>query len=159
MENKTRKGRSLLMALMMIASAIVPSMSAAVADTTGTATQGPQIDIDMEIDLWNDTMEEGDMSHYEVSLNEAPDGVLVITPVSDNTAVTLDPSYLKFTKLNWDTTQVVYVHTTADVDGNNTNAVITHTISGDDSVFGADSFDCSMSVTTAPSLCWSMIST
>ena len=85
---------------------------------------------------------------YEVSLDEAPDGTLVITPSSDNSAVTVDPSYIKFTKVNWDTSQWVYVDILdTDDDGADTTATITHSISGTDTVFATAPGDVSVTGT------------
>ena len=46
--------------------------------------------------------EEGEWGYYDVCLDEMPNGVVIITPSSDNTDVEVLPAYLKFSKLNWD---------------------------------------------------------
>ena len=98
MEKATQTGRTLLMVAVMIAAAIVPMTPEAVELRDEARAMGASI----STDVTSLTLDEGGYNWYEVSLDEAPDGTLVITPSSDNSAVTLDPSYIKFTKVNWD---------------------------------------------------------
>ncbi|MEC7001035.1 MAG: hypothetical protein VXX04_04270, partial [Actinomycetota bacterium] len=134
MEKATQTARTLLMVAMMIAAAIVPMAPAAVELRDEARAMGASI----STDATSLTLDEGSSNWYEVSLDEAPDGTLVITPSSDNSVVTVDPSYIKFTKLNWDTPQYVYVDIAdTDDDAVNTTATISHTIAGTDTVFAS----------------------
>ena len=134
MEKATQTARTLLMVAMMIAAAIVPMAPEAVELRDEARAMGASI----STDATSLTLDEGTSNMYEVSLDEAPDGTLVITPSSDNSVVTVDPSYIKFTKLNWDTPQYVYVDIAdTDDDAVNTTATISHTIAGTDTVFAS----------------------
>ena len=136
MENVTQKGRSLLMVMVMIASAILPMTPEAAELRDDAQKMHASIDLVVMDGVGTATFDEGGSGWYEVSIDEAPDGVLVITPSSDNSAVSVDPSYLKFTKVNWDMSQWVYLDIEdTDDDGANTTATISHTISGTDTVF------------------------
>ena len=134
MEKATQTARTLLMVAMMIAAAIVPMAPEAGELRDEARAMGASI----STDVTSLTLDEGSSNMYEVSLDEAPDGTLVITPSSDNSAVTVDPSYIKFTKLNWDMPQYVYVDIAdTDDDAVNTTATISHTIAGTDTVFAS----------------------
>ena len=134
MEKVTQTARTLLMVAVMIASAILPMVPEAAELRDEARAMGASI----STDVTTVTLDEGASVMYEVSLDEAPDGTLVITPSSDNSAVTLDPSYIKFTKVNWDMPQYVYVDITdTDDDAVNTTATISHTIAGTDTVFAS----------------------
>ena len=136
MKNVTQTGRSLLMVAVMIASAILPMVPEAAELREDARKMHASIGLDVMDGVGNATFDEGDFGWYEVSLDEAPDGVLVITPTSDNSAVSVDPSYLKFTKVNWDMPQWVFLDIEdTDDDGEHTFATISHTISGTDSVY------------------------
>jgi hypothetical protein len=132
------------MVAVMIASAILPMVPEAAELRDEARAMGASI----TTDVTSVTLDEGGSTMYEVSLDEAPDGTLVITPSSDNPAVTVDPSYIKFTKANWDTSQWVYVDILdTDVDGADTTATITHSISGTDTVFATAPGDVSVTGT------------
>ncbi|MDG1540102.1 MAG: LDL receptor domain-containing protein, partial [Candidatus Thalassarchaeaceae archaeon] len=144
MEKVTQTARTLLMVAVMIASAILPMVPEAAELRDEARAMGASI----STDVTTVTLDEGGWTVYEVSLDEAPDGTLVITPSSDNSAVTVDPSYLKFTKVNWDMPQYVYVDITdTDDDGADTTATISHSISGTDSVFSTAPGDVSVTGT------------
>ena len=134
MEKATQTARTLLMVAVMIASAIVPMAPEAVELRDEARAMGASISTDVA----SLTLDEGSSNWYEVSLDEAPDGTLVITPSSDNSVVTVDPSYIKFTKVNWEMPQYVYVDIAdTDDDAVNTTATISHTIAGTDTVFAS----------------------
>ena len=144
MEKVTQTARTLLMVAVMIASAILPMVPEAAELRDEARAMGASI----STDVTTVTLDEGGWAMYEVSLDEAPDGTLVITPSSDNSAVTLDPSYIKFTKVNWDMPQYVYVDITdTDDDGADTTATISHSISGTDTVFATAPGDVSVTGT------------
>ena len=134
MEKVTQTARTLLMVAVMIASAILPMAPEAVELRDDARAMEAVILTDVNAV----TLDEGGSTWYEVSLDEAPDGTLVITPSSDNSAVTVDPSYIKFTKVNWDMPQYIYVDITdTDDDGAETTATISHSMSGTDTVFAS----------------------
>ena len=136
MEKATQTARTLLMVAVMIAAAIVPMAPEAVELRDEARAMGASI----TTDVTSLTLDEGGSNWYEVSLDEAPDGTLVITPSSDNSVVTLDPSYIKFTKVNWDMPQYIWVDIAdTDDDGADTTATISHSISGSDTVFASAS--------------------
>ena len=144
MEKVTQTARTLLMVAVMIASAILPMVPEAAELRDEARAMGASI----STDVTTVTLDEGDWAVYEVHLDEAPDGTLVITPSSDNSAVTVDPSYIKFTKVNWDMPQYVYVDIAdTDDDGADTTATISHSISGTDTVFSAAPGDVSVTGT------------
>ena len=132
MRNVTQTARTLLMVSVMIAAALMPM----VPEATELRDEAKAMRASISTDVANLTIDEGGWEEwYSVTLDEAPNGVLVITPSSDAAGISLDPSYLKFTKANWDMTQWVYVSAASDDDGNDTVATITHAISGDDTGF------------------------
>ena len=134
MEKATQTARTLLMVAVMIAAAIVPMAPEAVELRDEARAMGASI----STDVTSLTLDEGGSNWYEVSLDEAPDGTLVITPSSDNSVVTVDPSYIKFTKVNWDIPQYIWVDIAdTDDDGADTTATISHSISGSDTVFAS----------------------
>ena len=134
MEKATQTARTLLMVAVMIAAAIVPMAPEAVELRDEARAMGASI----STDVTSLTLDEGGSNWYEVSLDEAPDGTLVITPSSDNSVVTVDPSYIKFTKVNWDMPQYIWVDIAdTDDDGADTMASISHSISGSDTVFAS----------------------
>ena len=134
MEKATQTARTLLMVAVMIAAAIVPMAPEAVELRDEARAMGASI----STDVTSLTLDEGGSNWYEVSLDEAPDGTLVITPSSDNSVVTVDPSYIKFTKVNWDMPQYIWVDIAdTDDDGADTTAAISHSISGSDTVFAS----------------------
>ena len=103
MNGKT--ARTLLMVTVMIASALMPMVPEAAELRDEAKTMRTAVSTDVSALL----IDEGDWGMYEVTLDQAPNGVLVVTPSSDNAGVTVDPAYLKFTKVNWDQSQYIYV--------------------------------------------------
>ena len=79
-------------------------------------------------------------AQYTVALTTQPTGNVTVTvnDPTDNTDVTADPASLTFSTTNWHTPQLVTVSATADSDGDQDNATITHTVSGYGSVTTAD---------------------
>ncbi|MAK24541.1 MAG: hypothetical protein CL414_04900, partial [Acidimicrobiaceae bacterium] len=130
MTNVTQTARSLLMVAVMIASAILP-MAPEATELRDDAKEMRAMLSTNQVAL---SIDEGDEGWYEISLDEAPDGVLVITP-SGPSNVEISPSYLKFTKLNWEWNQTVWVHVLEDDDGVNSTGTITHALSGTDAVY------------------------
>ena len=127
MEKVTQTARTLLMVAVMIASAILPMAPEAAELRDEARAMGASI----STAVTTVTLDEGGVTMYEVSLDEAPDGTLVITPSSDNSDVTVDPSYLKYTKQDWDMNHYVYLCIEdTDDDGADTTATITHAVSG-----------------------------
>ena len=144
MEKVTQTARTLLMVAVMIASAILPMVPEAAELRDEARAMGASI----STDVTTATLEEGGWTMYEVSLDEAPDGTLVITPSSDNSVVTVDPSYIKFTKVNWDMPQYIWLNIAdTDDDGADTTATISHSISGTDTVFATAPGDVSVTGT------------
>ena len=141
--NIAQTARTLLMVTVMIASALMPMVpeAAELRDNANAMRTAVTTDVNALV------IDEGDWGMYEVTLDHAPQGVLVVTPSSDNAAVTVDPAYLKFTKVNWDTPQYVYVDVDGeDDDGADTTATISHTLGGTDTNFvGAAVADVSIS--------------
>ena len=136
MKNMTQTARSLLMVAVMIASAILPM----VPEAAELRDEAREMRASITTDVTSVTFDEGGCGWYAVSLDEAPDGVLVITPSSDNSDVTVDPSYFKFTKQDWDMNHYVYLCIEdTDDDGADTTATITHAVSGTDNVFSSAS--------------------
>ena len=130
MNGKT--ARTLLMVTVMIASALMPMVPEAAELRDEAKTMRTAVSTDVS---WLG-IDEGDWGMYEVTLDQAPNGVLVVTPSSDNAGVTVDPAYLKFTKVNWDQSQYIYVDVEGpDDDGADTTATISHALSGTDTVF------------------------
>ena len=130
MTNVTQTARSLLMVAVMIASAILPMAP----EATELRDEAKEMRAMLSTNWVDMSIDEGDDGWYEVSLDEAPDGVLVITP-SGPASLTFSPTYLKFTKLNWEWNQTVLVHVHEDDDGANSTATITHALSGTDTVY------------------------
>ncbi len=73
---------------------------------------------------------EGKSATYTVLLGTEPSGDVTIRAVSDNSDVSVVPSTLTFTSMNWNVAQVVVVQGGDDADAVNDNASITHTASG-----------------------------
>ena len=81
---------------------------------------------------------EGDTREYTVVLRTLPAGNVVVTPASDDAAVTVSPSPLTFTINNWNMPQQVVITAAQDDDGTDATATIRHTVSGYGSVTSAD---------------------
>ena len=131
MRNVKQTARTLLMVAVMIASAILPM----VPEATELRDEARAMRASISTDVTSVWVTEGGSGWYEVSLDEAPDGVLVVTPTSDNSLISVDPSYLKFTKGNWDFPQTVWLDMDFDDDANSTSAVISHALSTTGTVF------------------------
>ena len=104
MNGKT--ARTLLMVTVMVASALMPL----VPEASELREEAKTMRTAVSTDVTALSIDEGGWDWYEVTLDEAPDGVLVITASSDNTGVTVEPAYLKFTKVNWDEIQYFDVY-------------------------------------------------
>ena len=128
--------RTLLMITVMVASALMP-MAPGAADELRESPA--KMHAAVSVDVTSLSIDEGYWDHYEIVLDEAPDGVVIITPSSDNALVTLEPAYLKFDKVNYDEPQFVKVFTEWDLDGADTTATISHTVGGTDTVFASAS--------------------
>ena len=81
---------------------------------------------------------EGNTREYTVVLRTLPAGNVVVTPASDDAAVTVSPSPLTFTIGNWNMPQQVVITAVQDDDGTDATATITHAVSGYGSVTSAD---------------------
>ena len=115
--NIAETARTLMMITVMIASAIMPMMPEA-----GELRESPEA-MHAVISVGSTTLfiDEGLFDHYEIVLDEAPDGVVVITPTTGSGTnyhtVSVEPAYLKFTKANFDAPQSFTVSTYYDIDG------------------------------------------
>ena len=78
MNGKT--ARTLLMVTVMIASALMPMVPEAAELRDEAKTMRTAVSTDVS----GLGIDEGDWGMYEVTLDEAPNGVLVVTPSSDN---------------------------------------------------------------------------
>ena len=80
----------------------------------------------------NLTVPEGGSDEYTVVLDSEPTGPVTVTPmVPDDTDVTVSPSSLTFTTLNWNAAQTVTVSAAEDDDADNDPTVtLTHAVSG-----------------------------
>ncbi len=96
--NIAQTTRTLLMIAIMVASALMPMAPGAEELRDSPAKMHAAI----SVDVTSLSIDEGYWDHYEIVLDEAPDGVVIITPSSDNALVTLEPAYLKFNKVNYD---------------------------------------------------------
>ncbi|MAW30273.1 MAG: hypothetical protein CMP98_15870, partial [Gammaproteobacteria bacterium] len=124
----------MLMVSVMIAAALMPM----VPEATELRDDAKAMRASISTDAVNNTLtlyEDGGYVGYYVSVDEAPDGVLVITPSSDDAGVMFDPSYIKITKADWDMWHWFDVRVDPDDDANDTIATITHAITGTDTVF------------------------
>ncbi len=129
--NIAQTTRTLLMVAIMVASALMPMAPGAEELRESPAKMHAAI----SVDVTSLSIDEGYWDYYEIMLDEAPDGVVIITPSSDNALVTLEPAYLKFTKVNYDESQFVKVFTEWDLDGADTTATISHSLDGTDTVY------------------------
>ena len=79
------------------------------------------------------TVAEGGSDTYEVNLTTLPTGTVTVTPsVADNSDVTVDPTSLTFTIVNWEDVQAVTVSAAQDADADADTATIEHAVSGAD---------------------------
>ncbi len=78
-------------------------------------------------------VDEGSSVTYTAVLVAAPGGNVVITPSSNNDAVTVS-GVLTFTATNWNMVQTFTVAAADDADGTDETAIISHTVSGYGSV-------------------------
>ena len=126
MSDKMKIARTLLVITVMVASAILPAMPEAAelreADKdsrTAATTSASSLEII-----------EDDCGWYDITLDEAPDGLLVVTASADSALVDIEPAYLKFSKQNWDMSQWFEVCVDTDDDGANLSSTISHALSG-----------------------------
>ncbi len=120
--------------MVMIASAILPMMP----EAAELMNKERAKNTDIMVDTYHNgsiTLYEGDWFAYEISIEEAPNGVLVVTPTTNNSDTTIWPAYLKFTKQNWQWPQEVWVQVDEDDDGADETITISHPISGTDTIF------------------------
>ena len=85
------------------------------------------------------TINEGSNGTYTVRLNTVPSGNVTVTPGSNNADVTVSPSTLTFTTVDWNTPQTVTITAAQDGDTVNDTATVTHTVSGYGTVTTAES--------------------
>ena len=71
---------------------------------------------------------EGAESDYTVVLDTEPINTVMITPLSDNSDVTVTPAVLTFTPTNWDRPQTVTVTAARDDDDMDETVLITHDV-------------------------------
>ena len=130
MSDKMNIARTLLVITVMVASAILPVMPEAAelkemdkaSHTVASVVLMPGA---TALDIYED-----ECDWYEIQLDEAPDGLLVVTPTADSALVSISPSYLKFSKQNWDWGQGLEVCVDVDDDGADLSATISHALSG-----------------------------
>ncbi len=81
----------------------------------------------------------GSAESYTAALTSAPTGTVTVSVTSDNADVTVNPTSLTFTNLNWNTPQTVTVTAAADGDDYADGASLTHDATGGgyDGVTGA----------------------
>ena len=78
-------------------------------------------------------IEQGREGTYTVSLGSAPTGTVTVSAtVAGDNEVTATPSSLSFTASSWNRAQTVTVRASADQDGDNEEATITHVAAGAD---------------------------
>ena len=86
--------------------------------------------------------EGGETDTYQVRLDTQPSGTVTITPESDNTDVSISPSFWTFDEDDWDDYKTFTVESIQDADAANDSAVISHTVTdadyGDNNVEAAD---------------------
>ena len=97
-EKIVEKARTLLLCAIMVTAALMPMLSGA---TDEQLRDGDSVKYTMISTSGDVYLDEGGWGYYDICLDEAPDGVVVITPSTDNSAVSIEPAYLKFTILNW----------------------------------------------------------
>ncbi len=73
---------------------------------------------------------EGGSATYEMYLDGQPTDNVTITMSSDNGDITLEPSFLTFTRDNWHTAQSVTVRVAQDDDAANDTATVRHAVGG-----------------------------
>ncbi len=126
------KARTLLLCAIMVTAAMMPMLSGATDEQLREQDSLKYTMISTSGDVYT---EEGEWGYYDVCLDEMPNGVVIITPSSDNEDVEVLPAYLKFSKLNWDECMWFDVMSSDDDDATDTTATISHTIDGTDSIF------------------------
>ena len=128
------KARTLLLVAVMVTAALTPMLAGANDEQLRETESVMYTVVSTSGDVY---LDEGGMGWYEICLDEVPDGVVVITPTSDNSAVEIYPAYLKFSKLNWDECDYFDVEVSEDDDASDTMATISHAIDGTDTIFAS----------------------
>ena len=134
MKGSNNMKQTLLVVMVMIASAILPMMP----EAAELMNKERAKNTDIMVETYHNgsiSLYEGDWFAYEISIEEAPNGVLVVTPTTSDSDTTFWPAYLKFTKQNWEWPQEVWVLVEEDDDGADETITISHPISGTDTVF------------------------
>ena len=131
-EKIVEKARTLLLCAIMVTAAMMPMLSGATDEQLRDQDSLKYTMISTSGDVY---LDEGGLGYYDICLDEAPDGVVVITPSSDNSIVTIEPAYLKFTKLNWDWCDWFEITVDEDDDASDSMATISHTIDGTDTLY------------------------
>ena len=134
-EKIVEKARTLLLCAIMVTAALMPMLSGAT-DEQLRDQESLKYTISTSGDVY---LEEGGWGEYEICVEETPDGVLIITPSSDNSDVVIEPAYLKFTKLHssddYGNCEYFEVMVDEDDDASDTNATISHSMSGTTTIF------------------------
>ena len=87
----------------------------------------------VDVDPTSLTVAEGGNDYYTVFLTALPTGTVTVTPsVTNNSDVTVNPTSLTFTTVNWNVEQDVTVSVAHDADADADTATIEHTVSGAD---------------------------
>ena len=85
----------------------------------------------VDVDPTSLTVAEGGNNYYTVFLTAAPTGNVTVTPsVTNNSDVTVNPTSLTFTTVNWNVSQDVTVSAAHDADADADTATIEHSVSG-----------------------------
>ena len=134
-EKIVEKARTLLLCAIMVTAALMPMLSGAT-DEQLRDGESVKYTISTSGDVYFD---EGESAEYEICVEETPDGVLIITPSSDNTNVMIEPAYVKFSKLHssewYGNCEYFEVMVDGDDDASDTAATISHTMSGTTTIF------------------------
>ena len=134
-EKIVEKARTLLLCAIMVTAALMPMLSGAT-DEQLRDQESLKYTISTSGDVY---LDEGGYAEYEICVEETPDGVLIITPSSDNSNVVIEPAYLKFTKLHssdwYGNCEYFGVEVSEDNDASDTTATISHSMSGTTTVF------------------------
>ena len=104
-----------------------------IVSSTDEEDRGVEIDTTADPYLMS---EGGEPISYRVRLETEPSGTVTITPVSDNSDISFDPSSLSFTVDDWDEFQTIQVTAGQDADAAPDIATITHEVTGAD--YGTD---------------------
>ena len=134
-EKIVEKARTLLLCAIMVTAAMMPMLSGAT-DEQLRDQDSVMYTISTSGDVY---LDEGGWGEYEICVDETPDGILIVTPSSDNTNVEISPAYVKFSKLSssdwYGNCEYFSVDVSEDDDASDTTATISHSMSGTDTVF------------------------